>query len=154
MVDFSKYPNYFHELFLDGQHLYTVTNIGINDLLKKPTSLLGNTFSENVWILVANQIRLIQYNKNFQVAAGLVGNKKQVFFYFIFRVNQQEIRVSIEKINCKSCDWVGFIANPLVSDNFIGVPDKQMVYEKLKNIDMKKCPVCNKELARPAICII
>jgi hypothetical protein len=156
MIEVNNYPDYFQDYSLDGQHLYLLTEEGVDyltNVLSDSNSKPRKYYGEIVCNLILTQIQLTQSDKKLKFAIGFVGLDKKLHFYNLYNLEGIQYRVYFEKIKCNYCNWIGFIANPTIVDNFIGVCNKQIVYDKIKNLKMKKCTNCNNGLNRPAIYI-
>lgn len=73
--------------------------------------------------------------------------------YLILIIDGRYYRIHIEQIKCEFCDWEGVIANPYISDNYIGLnqEDRVKAKEAAMSLNLLNCPSCNSKLPRPAI---
>jgi hypothetical protein len=60
----------------------------------------------------------------------------------LYRVGEAWQRVHLERLSCADCGWKGMTATPLLSDLYLGVPDKEKVMQLAAKIPVVQCPVC------------
>ena len=62
-------------------------------------------------------------------------------------------RVFLETLQCLVCEWSGWTANPLVRDNYLGLPlDLQnQLLQRALTLPLLPCPVCGAKLPRHPI---
>jgi hypothetical protein len=76
------------------------------------------------------------------------------FFPKVFlQVADYKQRVFLEKLQCIVCDWSGWTAEPLVEDNYVGLPwdlVKQLL-QKALTLPLTPCPICGAKLPRHPI---
>lgn len=76
------------------------------------------------------------------------------FFPKVFlQVADYKQRVFLEALQCIVCNWSGWIAEPLVADNYIGLPWDLVLQllQKAMTFPLSPCPICGAKLPRHPI---
>ena len=136
---------------IDGQELLVFDTSVKEEILLNESEYFNRepltNFIKSGIELIKISLELILPYDNLLFAVGQAHGR--YFPYTLYFSNGVFFRVFVEEIKCLNCKRVFLIANPFVSDNWLGVDDiiKKKKLEKIEKV-MRRCNFCNTELKR------
>ena len=146
-----KEDNIFYDC---GEKFHVITKEIWEDV--KTTKILnGIGFGgESIINIMKGMIEFSEQYEGFYVAVTKITMGKVKCYWMpilFFQTNSSLVRVRIERTKCGTCGWHGEIANPMLSDLYISVPNYFEEMRKKEQIEKINCPKCNSKLERYAI---
>ncbi|QUL56559.1 hypothetical protein KDC22_08730 [Paenibacillus tritici] len=133
---------------IDGQLVYVLATEAFELLVNNPV-IEGQPIS--AFDTVCNMMDFVRKYVSFSLAFYSIGNQKKWMFCLLFDNKEKLQRVQIENVQCKVCNWTGFIANPTILELYYGCPDRWGVLEEASKTPIVNCPNCNSTLPRHSI---
>lgn len=133
---------------IDGQIVFVVATRAFELLVNNPV-IEDQPIS--AFDTVCNMMDFVRKYSSFSLAFYPLGNQNKYMFCLLIDKNGKLQRVQIENVQCKVCDWNGFIANPTIPELYYGCPDRWEALEEANKTPIVHCPNCNSTLPRHSI---
>lgn len=130
----------------NGQDLYFPTKKQWEEIFDSKSFNCKTISNRLLTKLQNNDVPLsLKYN-SINISLGFFGAYRHILSYPILVKDEHQQRVYLEKVTCNNCDWVGNVANPFVTDIYLGISDKECTQELMlsakENFKKVSCPKC------------